>query len=330
MLQLKNNTPFSAAFALLPNEQGIDTLYIMLNAAFNISPQWTLVDVQPEPQQGDKYWGEPESSSLRLANDYHIGKSATDIMMSGYACSFKEQPVRQLDVHLSVGSINKTVRVFGDRCWQSGALTQPQPFTKMPLVYERAFGGVDIHEQQVRSCEERNPVGVGYAGKKTARDMEGTPLPNIECPYELIRNVDDRPSPAGFAPIAPAWLPRRQFAGTYDEQWTQTRAPYLPDDFQLKFLNAAHPALIYPGFLQGGEPVIIRGMHPSGDLNFNLPNVNLRNKITVDNNEYSAPFLLETLAIDPNKLQLTMGWRAAFPCDKKALKISSIQISLAR
>lgn len=330
MLQLKNNTPFGTAFALLPNEHGIDTLYTMVKATFNIGPQWTLAEVQPEPQQADVYWAEPETSSLRFVSDYHIGKSATDILMSGYACAPQEQPVRQLDVHLAVGSINKTVRVFGDRVWSGGQITQPQSFTKMQLVYERAFGGADVHEKKIRSCEDRNPIGVGYAGQKSAWEMEGTPLPNIECPHELIRDLNDRPTPAGFAPIAPAWLPRRQFAGTYDEQWTQNRAPYLPDDFELTFLNVAHPELIYPGFLQGGEPVSIRGMHPRGDLNFNLPYVKLRNKIMVDNIEHSSDFTLETLALDPNQLQLSMSWRSAFLCDKKALKISQIQVSLAR
>jgi len=330
MLQLKNNTSFNTAFALLPNAQGIDTLYTMVRATFNIGPQWTLAEKQPEPQQADVYWAEPETSSLRFVSDYHIGKAATDILMSGYACAPQEQPVRQLDVHLSVGSVSKTLRVFGDRFWHAGQITHPQTFTKMPLIYERAFGGADIHEQRLRSSEERNPVGVGYAGEKSNAEMNGLPLPNIEYPKELISDISDRPTPAGFAPIAPAWLPRRQFAGTYDENWSQTRAPYLPDNFDSKFLNAAHPDLIYPGFLQGGESVSIRGMHPMGDLNFNLPYVKLRNKLTVAGEEKHADFVLETLTLDPNQLQLSMTWRSAYLCDKKALKISNIHVSLAR
>jgi len=330
MLQLKNHTPFSAAFALFPNAQGIDTLYTIVKATFQIGPQWTLAEKQSEPQQADKYWDEPETSSLRFASDYHIGKAGTDILMSGYACAPKEHPVRSLDVHLSVGSVSKTLRVFGDRYWNRGLITNPDTFTKMPLVYERAFGGKDIHNGILRSNEARNPVGFGYAGEKSVLEMDGVPLPNIECPHELINHYTDCPTPAGFAPLSPSWLPRAQYAGTYDDQWQQNRAPYLPDDFNPLFLNVAHPDLIYPGFLQGGEAVIINGMHPMGSLKFELPYVKLRNKLTVAGVEESRDFMLETLALDPNQLQLSLTWRSAYECDKKALKISQIFVSLTR
>ncbi|RYY77089.1 MAG: DUF2169 domain-containing protein [Gammaproteobacteria bacterium] len=330
MLQLKNHTPFSAAFALFPNAQGIDTLYTIVKATFKIGPQWTLAEKQPIPQQVDAYWGEPDNSSLRFASDYHIGKAGTDILMSGYACAPQEQPVRSLDVYLSVGSVNKTLRVFGDRYWNRGLISHPEPFSRMPLVYERAFGGIDEDRGQVRSNEARNPVGCGYAGAKSVLEMDGLPLPNIECPRDLIYHHNDCPTPAGVAPIAPSWLPRAQYAGTYDEQWQQNRAPYLPDDFQTRFLNVAHPDLVYPGFLRGDEPVTIHGMHPAGSLQFNLPYVKLRNKLTVEGVEKTSDFVLETLDLDPNQLGLSLTWRSAYECDKRALKISQIFVSLTR
>ena len=83
MLQLKNNTPFSAAIALFPNEQGIETLYTIVKASFRIGQQWTLMDEQAPPQQEDIFWGEPGESSLRLPSDYHPGKAATDVIMIG-------------------------------------------------------------------------------------------------------------------------------------------------------------------------------------------------------------------------------------------------------
>jgi hypothetical protein len=330
MLQLKNHTPFSAAFALFPNAQGIDTLYTIVKATFKIGPQWTLVEKQPVPQQADAYWSEPDKSSLRFVSDYHIGKAGTDILMSGYVCAPGEQPVRSLDVYLSVGSVNKTLRVFGDRYWNRGLITHPEPFTKMPLVYERAFGGQDEFKGKVRSNEPRNPVGCGYAGEKSVLEMDGLPLPNIECPHELISHHTDCPTPAGVAPIAPSWLSRAQYAGTYDEQWQQNRAPYLPDDFDPHFLNVAHPDLIYPGFLRGDEPVSIHGMNSMGPLEFNLPYVKLRNKLTVAGVEKTCDFVLETLDLDPNQMQLSLTWRSGYECDKQALKISQIFVSLTR
>ena len=99
MLQLKNNTPFSAAFTLFPNEQGVDTLYSIVKATFKIGQQWTLVEKQLEPQKEDIFWGEPGKSSLCLASDYHTGKATSDIIMTGAACAPEKQQVRQMGVN---------------------------------------------------------------------------------------------------------------------------------------------------------------------------------------------------------------------------------------
>lgn len=331
MLQLKNNTPFASAFTIFPNENGIDTLYIMVKATFVIGAQWTLASVQAPLQQGDDYWGEPAKSSVRTSSDYHIGKPATDIVMVGAACAPGQRPVRQMDVGVQVGSLSKVVRVFGDRVWNQGQITQPEPFDTMPLVYERAFGGQDVIEGgKLREVEARNPVGCGFAGLKSPAELQGLPLPNLESPDQPIRDYRDKPEPACFAPVAPNWQPRAGFAGTYDDIWQQTRAPYLPDDYNPRFMNVAPADLIYPGYLQGGEAVRIIGMHPAGDLGFALPYVNLANKVLIAGQEYTSPFLMETLLLDPNQRQLSMVWRAAIACDKKLPKIQQISVSLSR
>lgn len=331
MLQLKNNTPFAAAFTIFPNENAVDTLYIMVKATFLIGEQWTLVNPQTPLQQSDEYWGEPGKSSLRFSSDYHTGKQATDILMIGSACAPEQRPVRQMDVGLQLGSVSKVVRVFGDRFWNHDQITLPEPFVTMPLVYERAFGGQDLIDgTTLRDAETKNPVGCGFSGQKQQAELNGSPLPNLECPDHLIREYRDRPEPACFAPLAPNWQPRASLAGTYDDVWQQTRAPYLPDDYSPRFMNVAPPDLIYPGFLQGGEAVRIIGMHPTGDLVFKLPYVNLSNKVQIAGNEVNAPFHMETLLLDPNQRQLSMVWRAALPCDKKMTKIQQISVSLSR
>jgi hypothetical protein len=330
MLQLKNNTPFSASIALFPNEQGIDTLYTIVKASFNIGRQWTLVEEQLEPQKEDVFWGEPTESSLRFASDFHTGKAATDILMVGSACAPDQQYARQINVSLMLGNLTKTIRVIGDRCWDQGRMSSPEPFTEMPLVYERAFGGKDLVEGQLRAAEVRNPVGAGFAGKRKASEMNGMELPNLENPQQLIQDFQDTPTPVCFAPVAPSWQPRVTYAGTYDEQWQKHRAPYLPDDYNHRFMNCATPDLIYSEFLRGGEPVKITGMHPSGELNFTLPQVNLRNKIQVAGKEVPGDFFMESVILDPNKLQLSLVWRSAFVCDKKLTQLEQVSVNLVR
>jgi hypothetical protein len=330
MLQLKNNTPFVAGFAVFPDVLGVDTLYIMVKATFVIGSQWTIAEQQLPLHLGDEYWGEPGESSLKNAGDYHIGKPATDILMYGLACSPGQRPVRQMDVGLEVGVLRKVLRVYGDRSWQDQQISLPDPFVNMPLVYERAFGGQDQHNGQLRAAELRNPVGKGFVGAKTTPEIAGIGLPNIEFPAALIQHWQDRPLPAGFGPLAPSWIPRANFGGTYDQQWQEHRAPYLPEDFDPRFLNAAPQDQIYPGFLQGGEPVKIIGMHPDGDFQFNLPYVNLATKAIVKGEAVSAPVRMETLALYPNQRQISMTWRAAIPCDKRMLSIEQIMVSLTR
>lgn len=330
MLQLKNNTPFTSAFALFPDSQGIDTLYVMVKATFLIGSQWTIAEQQLPLYQADEYWGEPGQSSLKNAGEYHIAKPATDILMYGMACSPGMRPVRQMDVGLEVGAIKKIARIFGDRHWQDHHISQPNPFVNMPLIYERSFGGRDYYKDQLRAAELRNPVGKGFVGNKDSSEIEGLALPNIESPAQLISHWQDSPAPLGFGPIAPNWSPRASLGGTYDQRWQEERAPYLPEDFDARFLNVAPADQIYPGFIQGGEPVRIIGMHPDGDFQFNLPYVSLSNKAVIKGEAISAPFVLETLALYPNQQQIAMTWRAAIPCDKRMLNIEQISVSLTR
>jgi len=330
MLQINNKTPFAAEIATFPNEDGIDSLYVIVKASFIMGQQWHLADEQSPPQMGDEFWGEPSESSIKMLSDFHIGKVATDILMQGNACALNQQPVQVLDVSLTVGQVNKTVRVFGDRQWTNGIPSAAVPFQEMPLVYERAFGGQYQIDEENFLAEERNPIGCGFSGKRSKQEMEGLPVPNLEDPLNLIQSIKDRPYPAAFAATCGHWGPRNKWAGTYDENWMVNRAPYLPEDFDKRFLNAAHPDLIYPGFLQGGEQILIKGMHPSGDINLTVPHVSFNCNVNIKNQSLPLHLNIETLIIEPNKQQLSMVWLAPFQCDKNLLNITDVVLTLSR
>ena len=327
MLQLKNRTPFAAQLALFPNKQGIDTLHIFVKATLNIGRQWTLADEQKPPTGSDEYWSDdPATSSIKFASDLHIGKPATDVVMVGHAWAPQDTQVSQLDVALSVGHVKKYIRVFGDRHWDNGYISSPLPFNAMRLVYERAFGGIHNTDTKIVAGEVRNPIGCGFAGKRKVKEMNGLPLPNLEDPRQLLQRIGDVVNPAGFGFLSPNWQPRLSFAGTYDEQWQTKQAPYLPSDFDLRFFNMAHPDLVYPGYLTGGEPVQISGVNPNGVLQFNLPEFTIRADVAVKSRTEQPNFNLETVLIEPDELLLGMTWRAEIPCDKEVLKIREVDI----
>lgn len=331
MLQLQNKTPFAANLTILYNKDGVDTLYVMASATFNIDRKWTLADKQIPPRGEDKYWGEdPETSSIKYASDYHIGKTATDIIMIGHAHAPVGKKVLVQDVMLEVSKVSKTVRVFGDRQWQGGQISQPQWFESMPLKYERAFGGVHVEDGNIVSAELRNLVGCGYLGKRKASALDGAPVPNLEDPRYLLTKAGDVVPPAGFGYISPGWQPRVNYAGTYDDGWKNNRAPFLPVDFDPRFLNMAHPDLIYPGYIVGGEEVLIRGVNPHGKLHFTIPVIGLYAKVLFDNKVKTPEFNLETVVIEPDEMTLTLNWRAALTCDKSVLKVREVVLSLAQ
>lgn len=330
MLQLNNYTPFISELSLLTNEAGQETLFTMVKATFELNERWSLAAEQVPIWAEDSYYGEPNESSLRYPGEYHLGKMSTDILVEGDACAPEEKAVRQLPVAVTVGQMRHRVQVFGDRVWHQGRISVPEPFVRLPLTYERAYGGSFQTKEHELACDERNPVGRFIAGQYPGEDLDGEPLPNIEDPKALIAQASDCPEPAGFAAIAPQWTARAQFAGTYDESWENSCAPFAPQDFSRRYFNAATPPMVYPGWLKGGEPVIVQGMKPEGDWSFAVPEVSLSVKVRVAGSSHSVEPLLETVLLQPNQRQLVMTWRASFVCPKQTLSIQAIDVNMRR
>ena len=271
----QNLTPFAAEPFFLADAEGARVLTLVVKATFDIvmnkarGAGASAVEIAPEQPAIHKapvHRGEPGRSSLEYESEAAFTKAAADVVLLGHA-----QPERghatDLTVGLRVGGLRKQVRVFGDRAWRRtrGAHTigPPHPFERMPLVYERAFGGCDPARQ---ACYAQNPVGVGFRAPSDAPDDAGPPdgarLPNLEDPAHLLRDPGDQPPPAGFGFVAPEWAPRRRLAGTFDDAWRATRFPRLPVDFDHRHLNAAPADQQLRGFLRGGEPVeIVNASH---------------------------------------------------------------------
>lgn len=330
MLQIDNQTPFYAVLSVLPNRDAIDTLYVILKATLILRPKLALAPAQLPVILADEYYGDPTESSLKASSDFHIGKPGTDVMLIGRAWGPHGQAVREAFVRVVVAERQKTIRVLGDRVWQSdGSPSAPEPFEAMPLVWERAFGGVHALEDRTLA-EERNPIGVGFVGKRSTEELAGQPMPNLESPGEPLERQGQSLTPVCFAPTAPQWLPRRAFAGTYDEIWQRKRAPYLPADFDPRFLQCAAPELTFDRYLLGGEPVEVTGASPDGPIAFAIPAANLRVDVKVAGAVEQAPVNLETILIEPDENRVALTWRAALPCDRKVLKVEKVTVTRQR
>jgi hypothetical protein len=333
--EIDNRTPFAVAPLFIADEDGRPIVAPIIKATFDVSlrGEVTLGAKQAPVDFKGKLHGEPVKSSPRLEPETAFIKVATDCVVLGHAVSVR--PTTQMDVGVRIGSVAKAARVTGNRWWVEGAvgltMSSPEPFQLMPLVYERAFGGWDRtpEKEDDHRFEQRNPVGVGFVGERGV-PLAGSPAPNIEDPSQMLTSPNGRATPVGFGFLGLEWQPRAQFAGTYDEAWTTTRAPLLPKDFDRRFFNAASHGLVAPGYLRGDEWVQAFGVTPEGTWEFRLPGieaptvtvaVRLRGDVLLQTN-------LDTVIVDADARQLTLIWRAftslrSGPHDVSAIRIAT-------
>lgn len=189
--------------------------------------------------------------------DMGMPKIRGEVLVSGICYTPAGKPYPACPVNLKIGNVNKTLNVFGNRFWNSlGGISDPEPFTSMPLTWQNAFGGDGY---------DFNPVGKGFVpiiyNGKTVH-----PLPNIEDPGALIGSPNDKPMPAGFAALDLTWKQRFSKAGTYDKKWLETRFPGYAADMDPTFLNTAPENQWLGGFFTGDESFTIEHMHPRQPL----------------------------------------------------------------
>jgi hypothetical protein len=227
------------------------------------------------------------------------------------------------------------VVVVGERVWVRGAggmvMTRPQAFEKIPLVWERAFGGWDrtAGTPERPHFEPRNPVGTGFRSHNGTFE-EGVRLPNVEDPANRITSYGQVVPPAGFGFTSPNWAPRAGYAGTYDETWARDRMPLLPDDFDRRFFNAAALGLVAPGYLRGDEQVAVVGASPFGSASFRLPAVPrpVCRVSLVPRVDAHVETQLDTVVVNMDEERVFLTWRGhvelrSGPHDVKAIGIEA-------
>jgi hypothetical protein len=328
-----NLTPFAVDGLFVADMDGRPLIVPIVRGTYAIcdARRLPLANEQITINMAGKHWGQPERSSYKYEPETAFTKLSTDVVLIGHAYPTREGET-EVNVTLRVGELEKTVRVIGDRFWEKflgiTTSTPPQPFEKMPLIYERAFGGWDSAEPDPMTSqfEPRNPVGVGF--KRTAFEP-GMPLPNLEDPKRPLNFYGDTPPPAGFGFISPHWLPRAKYAGTYDEAWQMNRAPLLPVDFDLRFFNAASPGLIASEYLKGNELVEVTNASPGGRIAFRLPGIRPP-KIRVQLRGRPDAHLetnLDTVIINTDENLLLMLWRTNLVLRNGPHDVAAIEVT---
>jgi uncharacterized protein YjbI with pentapeptide repeats len=188
--------------------------------------------------------------------DMCMPKPRAEVLITG-ACFAPGGSAGAGEVSINIGSVNKTLYVFGDRFWRTSgtmgkAISEPKPFTRVAITYANAFGGPSF---------KPNPLGKGADMVEDESGAKIRPLPNIEYPAQLIGAPKDTPEPAGFGPIDLSWPQRMEKVGTYDQKWLNEQFPGLAADMDPAYFNVAPQDQWIDGFFTGNEPLSINGMH---------------------------------------------------------------------
>ncbi len=330
---LINETPFAVEQLFLMDENGRDILVLVVKATYQIkgTSRLEIADRQLPVNVSGEYYGDPGKSSIKYEPEVASVKLSTDVALIGHAYADRHS-VTEVDVMLRIGTLRKRVRIFGDRRWTAAkgfkSISAPAPFQKIPLVYERAFGGRDNADSdpEKHSYEPGNPYGTGYGAF-----VEGKKLPNLEDPDRCIKDPGDTVSPTGFGFIGPECEPRMRYAGTYDEGWMKKRMPLLPEDFDPRYYNAAHPDLIAQGYLNGDEPVEIINASVNGHLKFNLPGTLPPEAVVVmkDETRHGINTNLDTVIINTDENILFLLWRGNVDVHGHIHDINSVKVNMS-
>ncbi len=334
MLVVNNQTPFAADRTTTSDMEGALVWIVAVKATFDIAPDGStaLAEEQPPVCLAPEHIGKPGESSLRYDSDLVLTKPTTDVVLLGHAYAPQGKPAFQTDVTMMVANISKTLRVTGDRKWEQGVagpkMTEVEPFLKMPITYERAYGGGEKPSPDVEKpqFERRNPVGTGYA--KRLEGPAGQAVPNVEDPNALQSPTSLRTRPIGFGPIERHWLPRADFAGTYDEKWVDKRLPLLPRDFDDRFYQFAPPDQQTPQYLRGGEPVALVNLTPEGMLRFALPRIWLTFQTRFHDEIIDHHGNLHSVIIEPDAPRVSLVWHTSLPCHGKDTKLEETVVRL--
>lgn len=231
-------------------------------------------------------------------NDLADFKLRGEVMVVGPCFSPGGRPVQRTTAGVTLAGVKKRLDVVGHRVWsdrQLGAqLSDPLPFTEMPVDYRHAFGGAGF---------AANPAGLG---------MEGNRLPNLENPGSPMRAPSDRPAPAALGPLNPEWAQRRAARGkNYGQDWAKNRAPFYADDFDWQHFQCAPRDQQIDGYFRGDEELGLEHLHRDHPrLTTKLPGLRVRVFVERDQAEPAEiPMNLDTVLVDSDASVVYLTWR---------------------
>ncbi len=331
-MELVNSTRMVAGYTMGLEPSGRELLVVVVKGTFRIPKSGEpvqLADEQCPLVMADTFTGEPGFSAPVHEVDFAPRKHRCDVLLTGSAYAPGGRPATRVEVGVRVNGMAKSFAVVGNRHWRSGiggiTASDTEPFSVMPISYDRAFGGVDNrHEDPSKHAAfMRNPVGTGYHKNLRPEWVDGTPMANTEEIRRPITSPDSHAAvPMAFGPLGRAWEPRSGYAGTYDGEWRENHFPFLPPDFDEQYYQAApldqqvpHP--------QGGEEIRLVNLSSEGQIAFTLPVFDAPIHFFPRKGEReNGKLILDTIVLEPDRGRFMLTWRATRPLKKNMFEVA--------
>lgn len=356
MPELVNLTPFPNFRYYSLDNRGGEFGVVIVKATYEIAPNGRLLVAEEQAPMvfSDRCHGADNVTSLWHPSDLVPHKPRTDIIVNAIARAPGGEPRRSWIAGIEVGGatpLQKRLTITGPRTWtpvwrrrlsdnetrdwrrhlqhfEGWRLSEPEPIAELPIHYEFAFGGLmqrgedaagapivdDIHE---------NPIGCGWLDGDWSDPTRPHRAPQIEAADEPIVDPYALYRPQSLGPIPCAWEPRLPLGGTYDQHWQTSIWPNWPPDYSFAYHNAAHPDLIYRGFLEGDEPVRLIGLFADRpDFTFELPSERMSvDFVAEDGTVERRAMNLDTVFLDIAEPdwrdgRIYLSWRLSFEPDR--------------
>ncbi len=334
-MELVNESKAVAEWTMGFQKDGREFLCLVAKMTFDLPPdqeEASLANEQLPVTQADEFTGEPGLSAVARESDFAHQKPQCDVLLNGSAYAPRGVPRERVCVGLHVGPINKRLEVTGDRFWDRRALglspTPPRPFTQKGISYDAAYGGTSQSESKPEKilAYSEDPVGQGFYPLEETSELIGKPLANTQVLGEPATNRKGRYRPMAYGPLGRNFKERAAYAGTYDQSWLEKRAPFLPDDFDYRYFQAAplDQQMPYP---QEPLDVTLQNLTPDGVRRFRVPVAQIPALVfPQDGDPKQYDFNLDTILIEPDFNRLALAWRLSIPLRKSIFDLSELVI----
>ena len=318
-MQIWNQMGYPHQFTMGMDKAGHEWIVVVVKGTFDF-PATPGGPVQKSAEQvplvfADTQTGEPGYSATLWETDFAFRKPRCDVIANGFAYAPNGRPAERVPVGIKVGNWSKLFEVAGHREWRSigpvFTATSPQPFLKLPISYDVAWGGVDRldPDDKLPASYKYNPVGTGWSRTKNQRLIPGLRLPNTQAVNEEIRSPFGDYKPMSFGPMGRGWPGRIEYGGTYDQNWTDNIFPFLPPDFDERYFQMA-PADQQVDHPRGGEDVQLINLTPMGKEVFRLPATALQMTLFKEQDKvFDGELSPDTILFDPENRRFSLVWR---------------------